>query len=102
MGLVGVGAGLGMALALAGDRILRSLLYGVGALDPVPFVMVPVLLLAVTHLAAYVPAHRASRVDPVKALKAEQAAWGVLREYSDGVSGPRRRRSERVPYPKAG
>lgn len=60
-----------VALALAGARILRSLLHGVGALDPVTFVRVPVLLLAVTLLAAYVPARRASRVDSVKALKAE-------------------------------
>jgi predicted permease len=71
MVLVGVGTGLGLALALAGAQILRSLLFGVGALDPTTFVTVPALLLAVTFAAAYVPARRASRVDPVRALKAE-------------------------------
>jgi putative ABC transport system permease protein len=69
--LVGVGTGLGLALALVGAQLLRSLLYGVGALDPVTFFGVPVLLLAVTLAAAWVPARRASRVDPVLALKAE-------------------------------
>lgn len=71
MVLVGVGVGLGLAMALAGAQILRSLLYGVGALDPVTFIGVPVILLAVTLAAAYLPARRASRVDPVRALKAE-------------------------------
>jgi putative ABC transport system permease protein len=47
------------------------MLFGVGALDPMTFVTVPALLLAVTLAAAYVPARRASRVDPVRALKAE-------------------------------
>ncbi|MGW8267285.1 MAG: ABC transporter permease [Longimicrobiales bacterium] len=71
MVLVGAGTGLGLALALAGAQVLRSLLYGIGALDPVTFVGVPLLLLAVTLGAAYLPARRASRVDPVRALKAE-------------------------------
>jgi putative ABC transport system permease protein len=71
MVLVGVGAGIGIALALAGAQVLRTLLFGVGALDPVTFLGVPALLLAVTLVAAYIPARRASRVDPVRALKAE-------------------------------
>jgi predicted permease len=71
MVLVGVGVGVGLALALAGAQVLRTLLYGVGALDPVTFVGVPIVLLTVTLAAAWVPARRASRVDPVRALKAE-------------------------------
>ncbi len=71
MTLVGVGTGIGLALALAGAQLLRSFLYGVGAMDPVTFVVVPAILLAVTLLASFVPARRASRVDPVRALKAE-------------------------------
>ncbi len=51
--------------------MLRSLLFGVGALDPVTFVGVPALLLAVALAAAWVPARRVSRVDPVRALEAE-------------------------------
>jgi putative ABC transport system permease protein len=69
--LVGVGTGVGLVLALAGAQLLRSLLFGVGAIDPVTFMAVPTLLLTVTLVAAYVPARRASRVDPVRALKAE-------------------------------
>lgn len=71
MVLVGVGTVVGLGLALAGARVMQSLLFGVGAIDPVTFVAVPTLLLAVTLAAAYVPARRASRVDPVRALKAE-------------------------------
>ncbi len=69
--LVGVGIGVGLLLALAGAQVLRSLLFGVGAVDPATFVTVPAVLLLVTLLAAYLPARRASRVDPVRALKAE-------------------------------
>jgi predicted permease len=71
MGLAAVGTGIGLVLALVGARVLQSLLFGVGAFDPVTFVGVPVALLAVALFAAYLPARRASRVDPVRALKAE-------------------------------
>jgi len=71
MVLVGVGTGAGLILALAGAQVLRSLLFGVEAVDPVTFVSVPAVLLVVTLVAAYLPARRASRVDPVRALKAE-------------------------------
>jgi predicted permease len=69
--LAGVGTVVGLVLAFAGAQVLRSLLFGVGALDPLTFVAVPAVLLAVTLVAAYLPARRASRVDPVTALKAE-------------------------------
>jgi len=71
MVLVVVGTGVGLILALAGAQVLRSLLFGVGAIDPLTFAAVPALLLTVTLVAAYVPARRASMVDPVRALKAE-------------------------------
>jgi putative ABC transport system permease protein len=71
MGPAIVGAGIGLALALAGARVLQSLLFGVGAFDPLTFMAVPVGLLIVSLGAAYLPARRASRVDPVRALKAE-------------------------------
>jgi ABC-type lipoprotein release transport system permease subunit len=58
-------------LALAGARILQSLLFGVSAFDLATFTGVPLLLLTIALLAAYMPARRASRVDPVRALKAE-------------------------------
>jgi predicted permease len=65
------GAGLGLVLALAGAQILQSLLFGVDAFDIVTFIAVPAGLMALTFIAAYLPARRASRVDPVRALKAE-------------------------------
>lgn len=72
----------GMAVALAGiavglvaswalTRVVTSLLVGVGARDPFTFVGVPVLLLAVAAVASYIPARRASGVDPVEALREE-------------------------------
>jgi ABC-type antimicrobial peptide transport system permease subunit len=66
-----VGAGIGLILALAGARVLRSLLFGVSAFDPVTFGAVPLTLLVIALGAAYLPARRASRVDPVRALRAE-------------------------------
>jgi ABC-type lipoprotein release transport system permease subunit len=52
-------------------RLLRSTLYGVSATDPATFAGVSLVLLAVTALAAYIPALRASRVDPSVALRQE-------------------------------
>jgi len=71
LGLVAVGGCVGLALAAAGAQLLGSLLFGIRPMDPVTFLAVPALLLGVTLLAAYLPARRASRVDPVTALKAE-------------------------------
>ena len=71
MVLAGIGAAVGLVLALAGATILQSLLVGVSAFDPATFVTVPAVLLIIALGAAYLPARRASRVDPVRALKAE-------------------------------
>jgi len=71
MGLVGVGAVIGMVLSLGLAQAIRGFLYGVGAMDPVTFLGVPVILAAVSLVAAFVPARRASRVNPVQALKSE-------------------------------
>ncbi|HSS19149.1 MAG TPA: ABC transporter permease [Pyrinomonadaceae bacterium] len=70
----------GLVLALAGiligwlgalglTRLIRSLLFGVGPADPLTFVVVSLVLLAVTLLASYLPARRAARVDPIVALR---------------------------------
>jgi predicted permease len=65
-GLVG-----GLGVALVGSRVMESLLFGVAPRDPAVFVGVPVVLLLVVLTAAILPARRASRVDPVRALRAE-------------------------------
>jgi ABC-type antimicrobial peptide transport system permease subunit len=67
--MVGVVIGLGSAFALA--RVLQSFLFGVKARDPFVFVAVPVVLSLVALLAVWIPARRASRVDPLIALRYE-------------------------------
>jgi putative ABC transport system permease protein len=67
LALCGVGLGLVAALLLA--RAASSLLYGVTAMDPVTFAGTPLLLVGVTALASYIPARRATQIDPVKALR---------------------------------
>ena len=69
--LVVIGAVVGLALAVAAGRLLQGMLFGVSALDPVTLAMVPLLLVAVAALAAYLPARRAGRVSPIAALKAD-------------------------------
>jgi putative ABC transport system permease protein len=66
-----IGGAIGLALALALAQLLQGLLFGVRALDPVTFLTVPLVLLGVALLAAWVPARRAGRVDPSSALRAE-------------------------------
>lgn len=66
-----VGVVLGLILAVLMTRVLSSLLYGVGTMDPLVFSIVPAILLGVGQIASYLPARHASRSDPVVVLRAE-------------------------------
>jgi predicted permease len=68
---VGVGIVVGVVAALAGTRVIRSLVYDVSAADPLTFVLVPLAVIVVAVLAAAIPARRASRVDPISVLRME-------------------------------
>jgi putative ABC transport system permease protein len=65
------GAAIGIAGAAAGVRVLQSFLFEVRALDPTAFALAAAVLIGVALLAAYVPARRATRVDPLRALRAQ-------------------------------
>ncbi len=67
--VIGVAIGLGKAFLLT--RFLSVVLYGVSATDAVTFIAIPILLSAVALLACWIPAQRAARVDPIKALRHE-------------------------------
>jgi putative ABC transport system permease protein len=71
MSLTVVGLVLGIAIGSVATRVLTDMLYGVTARDPLTFVGVPILLLLVAFLACYIPARRATRIDPLAALRRE-------------------------------
>jgi ABC-type antimicrobial peptide transport system permease subunit len=69
--LAGLGVALGLSGALIGARLLDSQLYGVGARDPLTYAAISALLAVVALVASWLPARRATRVDPMIALRAE-------------------------------
>ena len=69
--LTGIGLSIGLGLAWAGTRALQNVLYGVTAGDPSTYVAVVGLLATIALLASYLPARRASRMDPISVLRAD-------------------------------
>jgi putative ABC transport system permease protein len=69
--LIVTGAALGMAGALGATRLVATLLFGVGELDPTAFFLAATVLLLVAMTACWLPARRAARVDPTVALRAD-------------------------------
>ena len=69
--LVLIGGAIGVAASLLAGRFLSTLLFGVGAFEPVALIGAPLVLGVAAWLAAYLPARRASRIDPLAALRIE-------------------------------
>jgi ABC-type antimicrobial peptide transport system permease subunit len=66
-----IGAAAGVAAAIVLGQALRSLVYGIRATDPITFIAMAVVLVLVTVVACWIPARRATRVDPLVALRTE-------------------------------
>jgi predicted permease len=69
--ITSIGIGIGLLLAVGAGQFLQGILYGVTSIEPVVLVIAPLILLAASLLASFVPALRATRVDPTVALRAE-------------------------------
>jgi putative ABC transport system permease protein len=65
------GLAIGLIGAFCATRLISGMLYGIGPLDPLTFVVTPVVILAVSIGASIIPAWRAARVDPMLAMRAE-------------------------------
>jgi predicted permease len=71
LALAGAGTAIGLATAAGVTRLMKSVLFGISPVDPLTYTVVPLVLVAATVLASYVPARRAAAVDPVEMLRAE-------------------------------
>jgi ABC-type lipoprotein release transport system permease subunit len=71
LGVIGIGLALGLVAALAGTRLMSGLLVGIKSTDPLTFTVVVLMLTAIALFACWIPAHRATRTDPLVALRHE-------------------------------
>jgi ABC-type antimicrobial peptide transport system permease subunit len=69
--LTGVGVAIGVVAAAGLTRFMKSLLFGISALDPFTYAAIPLILVCSAVLASFIPARRAAAVDPVETLRAE-------------------------------
>jgi predicted permease len=69
--LAGIGILIGLGAATGASRLLRGLLYGISPIDPFSFAVVPLVLAAAALLASWLPARRATQIDPIEALRYE-------------------------------
>jgi ABC-type antimicrobial peptide transport system permease subunit len=69
--ITAIGVGIGLLLAVGAGQFLQGILYGVNNVEPVVLVTAPLILIAASLLASYIPAYRATRVDPTAALRSE-------------------------------
>jgi len=71
MSLTFAGVAAGLAAALALTRVMKNLLFEVSATDPATFTLIALLLVGVAFIACYIPARRATKVDPLTSLRCE-------------------------------
>ncbi len=69
--LAGIGAAVGLAAAAGLTRLMSTLLFGINVIDPVTYAAVAALLIGAAVLASYIPARRATKIDPIEALRSE-------------------------------
>lgn len=70
VGMILPGMPIGIAIDLAATSVLLSMIYGVGPLDPPSFILAPALIVAAGLMASYLPARRATGIEPVQAMRA--------------------------------
>jgi ABC-type antimicrobial peptide transport system permease subunit len=71
LGVIGIGLVLGLGIAFAGTRVLATMFIGVKPSDPLTFTVVVLVLTAIALFACWIPARRATRIDPLVALRHE-------------------------------